>query len=1248
MKGDFTRSTFDRGKHYSGVRMQQGRVQVDADWNEQVDIESYRDQTTAEDIIGPIGVPEQDGTYPGFKIGLAASGSDLTIGAGRIYINGLLCENEQVANYLNQPDLNPTSGSLISGRYLVYVDVWQRHVTAIEDESIKEIALGGPDTGTRTKTVWQVKVLPVPSGGQIDCDSQIGDFDQLSNKSLFGKLQARATPAAVNDPNTPCVLQPNAGFVGLENQLYRVEIHNPGSYFKADSTHPSPPTFKWSRENGAIVVAIEQIAGNQVKISSLGKDAVNSFKVGDYIEILNDSREINGLPGDIKQITAIIESQRILTLDSNVDTVTFTEAGNPKVRRWESVGGTMTTSGIMVQRPDANEGYLPLENGVEVLFGDGLYHTGDYWLIPARTDNGSVEWPVSNGVPVAQTRQGIEHSFGRLALATYTSGTSTWSSLTDCRKKIVSLTDYPSDFYYVGGDGQEGLPSLQIARPLQVGVANSQYAVKGARIKYSITAGSGSIAVDSGFTGLPISGGLIVFTNNQGIASCTFTLDGSTASQQVTAVLVDDTNTPLQLPPVRFNAAISAASGVSYTPPQSCTTLTHVSTVQDALDQLCSNGSGDCNTTIKVVDIHFMNGPRLTYGLTQPFPMLGPGIRITFDTEIDPKTITQLGFQFYLYLPFMFGCGPCTTTWYGGSDVSDTIGYTSLLLDSTLTLDNASKSVLWQPKPSAFQRLMNVMTQASFPASVRMLSRLVLKGNFIWDLQTMSTFLGGKLLPTPTGYKFPIEDDCAIANDIEVPFWLTPAPTSTGSGKITWISVDIPDLPCNGVTVIHAYFDQPLPAGTVVPLDVQITGDQSIYRNPNTNQSTPFELTAQAGNNGEAIAQFAPSVPSVNTTVQFSSNFGGGFASTVMRVYPCSTVQGCVIKTPIPADGLPGGSLLTIEYTLTYPFQVATAVQFQSSAPNIIPSFDIVFPAQQTVVQQQVQTLVFDNQIPVSVTLSASTIAGNSCPAVLMKPRQSVAVTGLSLSQYDFTPSTGVNNGLGTIQIDRPAPTGGVDVTISVTKGYVVAPVMVHIDAGASSANFPFTVQDVGVLQTDTLKASYNTSSTPFVTVTIHPAGRPLLNVQDVKIGMFDGNQLIGQTFTITDVNVTPVIPNNCNAIQVTFNLPPDASSVHLQTFLVYLNGVSLGTQTAVQIVALTPYTYVFYRPNMQPFAAATYPYIVNLIGTHGGSGNQPAITYNTTLLDGNAKPGTTGIPSGDGTEGGTFSFSFKVGTQGA
>ena len=47
MKGDFTRDLFDPTKHYSGVLMQQGRVQLDADWNEQGSIQRYRGEVEA-------------------------------------------------------------------------------------------------------------------------------------------------------------------------------------------------------------------------------------------------------------------------------------------------------------------------------------------------------------------------------------------------------------------------------------------------------------------------------------------------------------------------------------------------------------------------------------------------------------------------------------------------------------------------------------------------------------------------------------------------------------------------------------------------------------------------------------------------------------------------------------------------------------------------------------------------------------------------------------------------------------------------------------------------------------------------------------------------------------------------------------------------------------------------------------------------------------------------------------------------
>src|SRR6266511_5931767 len=110
MKGDFTRTTFGRSKHYRGVVMQQGRVQLDADWNENLAIGSHVLQTLTRDVIGECGVPIH---VDAFKIDVPSlidpAKLDFKIlagpqGKGRMYVNGLLIEIEDDTTYLTQPD----------------------------------------------------------------------------------------------------------------------------------------------------------------------------------------------------------------------------------------------------------------------------------------------------------------------------------------------------------------------------------------------------------------------------------------------------------------------------------------------------------------------------------------------------------------------------------------------------------------------------------------------------------------------------------------------------------------------------------------------------------------------------------------------------------------------------------------------------------------------------------------------------------------------------------------------------------------------------------------------------------------------------------------------------------------------------------------------------------------------------------------------------------------------------------------
>ena len=89
MGGDYTRFTFDPVKGFSGVLKQQGRVSLDSDANENEAILDRRDRAEMYDTVGQAVYPLT--TPDAFKIGVGAGGA-LTIGQGRMYVDGILAE----------------------------------------------------------------------------------------------------------------------------------------------------------------------------------------------------------------------------------------------------------------------------------------------------------------------------------------------------------------------------------------------------------------------------------------------------------------------------------------------------------------------------------------------------------------------------------------------------------------------------------------------------------------------------------------------------------------------------------------------------------------------------------------------------------------------------------------------------------------------------------------------------------------------------------------------------------------------------------------------------------------------------------------------------------------------------------------------------------------------------------------------------------------------------------------------------
>jgi hypothetical protein len=563
MKGDFSKNTFKPGKHFHDVLMQQGRVLLDAEWNEQSAITAYRTETGDADIIGKSGTPF-DETNPdgGFKIipvnaGGAevippATGVNLKISKGHFYVDGILCENtaDQLL-FTTQSDYPHSLPTQPGGTYRAYLDVWLRHVTALDDGSIREVALGGPDTTTRAKTTWQVKLEKVDDGTTCRGFGEI-----VATGSAKGKMKAR--PAQADKLKDPCGLAESGGYRRLENQLYRVEIHKTGNKNTA--------TFKYSIDNGSVIAKWESQDStnkNILNVNSIGRDELLGFSPGNWIELIGDNTELFGNPGVLAKI--LLVENTTITIDeiilppvpadgpaiTTIDRLGF--GNNPKIRRWDSEDPA-TKKGELKLGP----GWIKLgDDGVEVEFDGTEFKSGDYWLIPARTATADVEWPQepdpadpTKELPSFQFPEGITHHVAELAiLKLETAGAApAWSVLGDCRHLFPPITELTS-LFYIGGDGQEGIPGKQLAQPLKVGVANGQWPVKNARVKFSLpVAGVGSLNV-------PADG--IVFTDNEGKASCNWTLgvQGTVSSQIVEAHLLDAASHNMHLP-VIFNAKL--------------------------------------------------------------------------------------------------------------------------------------------------------------------------------------------------------------------------------------------------------------------------------------------------------------------------------------------------------------------------------------------------------------------------------------------------------------------------------------------------------------------------------------------------------------------------------------------------------------------------------------------------------------------------------------------------------------------
>lgn len=482
---DLSRHATDFRKHYTGVRMQQGRVLTDDDFNEQARIDAEDTRRTRIDVIGPLGSPDDGFLIAAPVIDPVTNRPTFTIKAGSFYLGGqrLTLEADELyhlqKDWLQQGAVSGDRPTLPAGdRFdFAYLETWQQAVSAVEDSELLEVALGGPDTSARVRNLRRVHVLANVTTG--DCNdawaallaSLAGQGTLNSEFELVPDAKLKVEPDGTTATTDLCSPPVAGGYLGAENQAIRVQIVGTNQ-------------FTWGFDNAAPLYRVQlgvDSAGQRRRITmkTLPKDQAHWPLIGQTVEllpwsaVLPNGQKIAELHGHLATVTA----------NYNPDTQTFDfdlapandASGKLFGETWKERTGP---SGDATTLDDEGEFfYLRVWNrgsdststakipfvagtpvslahtGLRVTFSGAQLRADDFWIIAARPDapNIIVPWELSTN----RRPHGVRRWLAPLAVIRWPGGNVAGKVVNDCRETFLPLTRIRNCCSVTVGDGNE-------------------------------------------------------------------------------------------------------------------------------------------------------------------------------------------------------------------------------------------------------------------------------------------------------------------------------------------------------------------------------------------------------------------------------------------------------------------------------------------------------------------------------------------------------------------------------------------------------------------------------------------------------------------------------------------------------------------------------------------------------------------------------------------------------------------------
>ena len=406
MAGDRARVSYDPSRKWRGLIAQQGRVTVEADWNEAAMIGDEHDRQAALDVIGPAGTP--DGGYavtaaPREDERSGSARHDLTIGPGTLYLGGERLNLTESVRYSAQPEWLDHSTDPMweapharrgrNGRHeLVYVLAAEQEVSAVEDPALADVALGGPDTMQRRRILQRFVRCPSDSA---TCD---GSRDALkASLADHGLMFDPASMTAASTARLAVSFPAAGGYLGAENQMIRVMV-------SGIDDETGDPTIVWGFDDASFLYRVQAVAGSGSTTLTLASAPVDSFhnpRLGQAVELLRDAVKLTGTDF-IASPTGLVST---VTVAYQPTSGTLVIAGGPA-----TPAGPGGYPGDYLDAGQTPQLYLRVwhstahvQAGKPVPLGDtGVYvtltardgfHVGDFWHFALRAIQPGVVYP---------------------------------------------------------------------------------------------------------------------------------------------------------------------------------------------------------------------------------------------------------------------------------------------------------------------------------------------------------------------------------------------------------------------------------------------------------------------------------------------------------------------------------------------------------------------------------------------------------------------------------------------------------------------------------------------------------------------------------------------------------------------------------------------------------------------------------------------------------------------------------------